>query len=253
MSYGWSGNLGFRMPKNWAFDQFTEYVAGSTGIDIDQDASSGRDLGVANFAKVATASNKQALQDLWPDAEYSFGKEYPLLNTPWIKASVELSDSYTKPNGSSVIAIKNGQIDGMDMGEFLNSLGVHTDPVTDLIMDKANELSFVSRIEVGQVAFKSSVTTAGSYIYEVAFTVFETKTGPLEQALTITFKLEINLPKMPTWYKIAEKVNPVPMEILAFAVVLIAIGYIIEYLGAGALAEAIEKLIVQFLPRMVVA
>lgn len=58
---------------------------------------------------------------------------------------------------------------------------------------------------------------------------------------------------MPTWYKIAEEVSPVPIEVLVFAVVLIAIGYIIEYLGAGALAEAIEKLIVQFLPRMVVA
>lgn len=263
MSYGWSGNLGFRMPKNWAFDQFTEYVAGSTGIDIDQDASSGRDLGVANFAKVATASNKQALQDLWPDAEYSFGKEYPLLNTPWIKASVELSDSYTKPNGSSAIVVKNGQIDGVDMDKLLDSLGVHTKPINDLILGKANELSFVSGIEAGQVAVKNYVTTNGNYAYEVSFIAFETKTGPLEQALTITLKFEFNLIKMDGWDSIAEKVSSVSMEILAFAAAIIALGVIIAELPAEAatvvgasvvaVVNAIEETIIQLLPSMAVA
>lgn len=33
MLYGWSGNLGFKMPKNWAFDQFVEYPIGGTPID----------------------------------------------------------------------------------------------------------------------------------------------------------------------------------------------------------------------------
>lgn len=28
MSYGWSGNLGFKMPQNWAFDQLVEYPIG---------------------------------------------------------------------------------------------------------------------------------------------------------------------------------------------------------------------------------
>lgn len=47
MSYGWSGNLGFKMPKNWAFDQFVEYTA--AGVDIDQVASSGKDQGSTKF------------------------------------------------------------------------------------------------------------------------------------------------------------------------------------------------------------
>lgn len=46
MSYGWSGNLGFKMPDNWSFDQFVEYPI--YGIDIDQGASSGRDKGVSH-------------------------------------------------------------------------------------------------------------------------------------------------------------------------------------------------------------
>ncbi|WP_445621894.1 glycoside hydrolase domain-containing protein [Lacticaseibacillus paracasei] len=47
MSYGGSGNLGFKMPKNWAFDQFVEYSA--AGVDIDQVASSEKDQGSGTF------------------------------------------------------------------------------------------------------------------------------------------------------------------------------------------------------------
>jgi len=45
MSTGYSGNLGFKMPGLWAFDQFTEYNL-SANLGIDQVAASGRDMGV---------------------------------------------------------------------------------------------------------------------------------------------------------------------------------------------------------------
>lgn len=49
MSTGWSGNLGFRMPTNWAFDQIREFTfTGSTdgSFALDNDVVSGRDAGV---------------------------------------------------------------------------------------------------------------------------------------------------------------------------------------------------------------
>ena len=46
MSLWMGGNLGFKMPDNWSFDQFVEYPI--YGIDIDQGASSGRDKGVSH-------------------------------------------------------------------------------------------------------------------------------------------------------------------------------------------------------------
>ena len=48
MSTGFSGNLGFSLPDNWAFDQFTTITVGSGEgqIEIDKDAMSGRDLGL---------------------------------------------------------------------------------------------------------------------------------------------------------------------------------------------------------------
>ncbi|MBR1377366.1 MAG: DUF1906 domain-containing protein, partial [Bacilli bacterium] len=48
MSTGFSGNLGFPIPDNWAFDQFATVTIGSGNgrIEIDKDAMSGRDLGL---------------------------------------------------------------------------------------------------------------------------------------------------------------------------------------------------------------
>jgi len=59
MSTGFSGNLGFSIPENWSFDQFTTITIGSgTGqIEIDKDGLSGRDNGIGanalnSFSKV---------------------------------------------------------------------------------------------------------------------------------------------------------------------------------------------------------
>lgn len=51
MSTGYSGNLGFPLPKDWAFDQIATITVGSgTGfIEIDKDVASGRDTGQTLF------------------------------------------------------------------------------------------------------------------------------------------------------------------------------------------------------------
>lgn len=51
MSTGYSGNLGYKLPSNWAFDQFytTQLGSGSGYIEIDKDAYSGRDAGVSQI------------------------------------------------------------------------------------------------------------------------------------------------------------------------------------------------------------
>lgn len=51
MSTGYSGNLGFSIPENWAFDQFTTVTIGSGNgrIEIDKDGFSGRDFGIGEL------------------------------------------------------------------------------------------------------------------------------------------------------------------------------------------------------------
>ncbi|WP_441246991.1 glycoside hydrolase domain-containing protein [Kitasatospora sp. McL0602] len=55
MSSGFSGNLGYPMPTNWAFDQIATVAVGSgTGaIEIDRNVASGRDLGQGDFDPVS--------------------------------------------------------------------------------------------------------------------------------------------------------------------------------------------------------
>lgn len=54
MSTGFSGNLGFGMPDNWAFDQFATITIGSGDgrIEIDKDGYSGRDPAVSKLNPV---------------------------------------------------------------------------------------------------------------------------------------------------------------------------------------------------------
>lgn len=56
MSTGFSGNLGFTIPDNWAFDQFTTVTVGSGAgeIEIDKDGYSGRDTGVTFITEEKT-------------------------------------------------------------------------------------------------------------------------------------------------------------------------------------------------------
>lgn len=51
MSTGFSGNLGFSMPDNWAFDQFKTTTIGSGAgyLEIDKDGFSGKDHGVSRL------------------------------------------------------------------------------------------------------------------------------------------------------------------------------------------------------------
>ncbi|AJG92629.1 peptidoglycan-binding protein [Bacillus anthracis] len=53
MSTGFSGNLGFPLPKNWAFDQISTIKVGSGSglIEVDNNIKSGRDNGVKEVGK----------------------------------------------------------------------------------------------------------------------------------------------------------------------------------------------------------
>lgn len=53
MSTGYSGNLGFPLPKNWAFDQIKNLTISSAQgpIEIDNDIASGRDSGLSSVTR----------------------------------------------------------------------------------------------------------------------------------------------------------------------------------------------------------
>ncbi|MCR5608939.1 MAG: DUF1906 domain-containing protein [Lachnospiraceae bacterium] len=63
MSTGYSGNMGYRMPKNWAFDQINEFTtgSGSGALGIDKLVVSGRDAGVSKINKNVAKVDEQTV------------------------------------------------------------------------------------------------------------------------------------------------------------------------------------------------
>lgn len=60
MSSGFSCNLGYKIPSNWAFDQFSEQSFSSTpSFAIDKDAYSGRDCGFSRFEKIPPKTEEE--------------------------------------------------------------------------------------------------------------------------------------------------------------------------------------------------
>ncbi|MEG3628523.1 glycoside hydrolase domain-containing protein [Streptomyces poriticola] len=69
MSSGFSGNLGYPMPENWAFDQIVTKVVGSGDgrIEIDNNIASGRDTGQGDFYPAPTQKLDIGFDlGLWP-------------------------------------------------------------------------------------------------------------------------------------------------------------------------------------------
>ena len=62
ISSGYSGNMGFNMPKNWAFDQFATVNVG--GIQIDKNGFSGRDTGVGTLKENVTVDTTKVFKDV---------------------------------------------------------------------------------------------------------------------------------------------------------------------------------------------
>lgn len=86
MSTGFSGNLGFSMPDNWAFDQFytTSIGSGSGYLEIDKDGFSGHDYGVSKL------DEPKHMAEL-PDITLGIGSvelEGPIINVLGVETSV---------------------------------------------------------------------------------------------------------------------------------------------------------------------
>ncbi len=79
MSSGYSGNLGYLMPANWAFDQFYTTTLGSGDglIEIDKDSYSGRNTGVDNIIITTDEEIEEAVVAKFSDFISALNAPYP--------------------------------------------------------------------------------------------------------------------------------------------------------------------------------
>lgn len=114
MSTGFSGNLGFPIPKNWAFDQFTttKISSGSNSIEIDKDGFSGRYQGISQeYSIVENNTFDGSLLD--------FGNTVRILtNFGDSPIPVYQNKTYVEPETGAVVP--NRRVDGPIIG-YINS------------------------------------------------------------------------------------------------------------------------------------
>lgn len=209
MSYGWSGNLGFRMPTNWAFDQFTEFTGASTGIDVDQDAASGRDNGVATFTAGSAGTSDSAekqfaktwekLKQQMPFAlvanlDVSWESKTYTVNTPLadMELTVKVDDKYEPDDAKNTItySINNGTVTlehEDDLKKALNEINVSLG--NDQLTLQANGIA--SSIKNGNITCQQTVTADGfGFIYTIGSSFEEDHDGAKsETSYTITLKV----------------------------------------------------------------
>lgn len=112
MSTGFSGNLGFSLPDDWAFDQFATVSLGSGDglIEIDKNAFSGHDHGVSKLntpvTKVTVSPATAAIKE---------GEKLSLTATVSPENAVEKGVMWSTSN-PSVAVVTNGVVTGKKAG-----------------------------------------------------------------------------------------------------------------------------------------
>ncbi|MDA3801612.1 DUF1906 domain-containing protein [Lactobacillus delbrueckii] len=189
MSYGWSGNLGFRMPTNWAFDQFTEYPIGST--DIDQVAASGKDAGVNKFVPqlYGTISYREVAADvlkgLGKSVSVEFNKKLELVNIPSLKISVELVNSLSVADESPAITISNGKLDSISFANWLQTSGHIKGNGVDAVVNEANRVISSASITNSNVAIEASINNSGESELKFTCHILKAEGKQLDNELSV--------------------------------------------------------------------
>ncbi|GGP07881.1 glycoside hydrolase domain-containing protein [Oceanobacillus neutriphilus] len=268
MSTGFSGNLGFPMPGNWAFSQFVEVnigVGGDIVLGIDKNDYSGLDQGVAavnppdnprdtelyealHAAFVRMGQNMPGLQHFAPElfvTSFDMSKSYELFRISGIfTGSVEFSSSLELPSEGEKVATISISPEGIS-GSLESILGESYGKLSDRIFDYENMIDDMSAsISAGAIQFSIKGSGANA---ELRITCFN-EDIPLESGgnvslgVTMVFKTETNLNASWNEFSTPEAQSAAALLGILFIVGLIAL-YGVPAFAAAATVTAIIALI----------
>ncbi|AKP68187.1 glycoside hydrolase domain-containing protein [Companilactobacillus ginsenosidimutans] len=230
MSTGYSGNLGFRMPDKWSFDQFIEYSIGD--LPIDQVASSGRDDGVRKFQHISIPTNN-AVKELLGDIKFSWEKKIHLADYGWLSMEFLATKQINLNSGNhGVISIKNGKISLSALSSWFSGHYGTSESFGKLVFDQIDKVKFISKIKNGALEISSTLKSNFEYAVELTFTVFELMKGPIDDAFSLTLQATIKPKEIPGLLEeVVQELNdsflgkygtPVAGGLVVVAVVIIA-------------------------------
>lgn len=212
MSTGFSGNLGFPLPDNWAFDQISTITLGSGdgAIEIDNNIKSGRDNGISEVVETGEDYDeyliKSALTKVGAGIELFQGvagkieldgEERVLLDTNLLK--VTFSASYEISQGtedSNVIFV----VDKHPNGSILATLSEAEDLSNEMKINSEGIINTLSsNIENGLIRTSFSISTSGEIEYTYDVTVVDIDLPfSTNASASIQYKVTIKNTNFPT-------------------------------------------------------
>ena len=143
MSTGYSGNLGYPLPSNWAFDQIKEYT-NPAGVPIDKDVTSGRYMGF-NYVEATTLSYERPAipspSSSNKDMSEVIGKIYDLEN---------LYSSYFSLNHPDIAL--DGKTAAKGVLSYLRSYGYNDTKWLGTLLDPVDE-TFMSLVRADETLY----------------------------------------------------------------------------------------------------
>jgi peptidoglycan hydrolase-like protein with peptidoglycan-binding domain len=237
MSTGFSGNLGFPMPKNWSFSQFYETSIGEDSgyLEIDKNDSSGRDNGASHFEQLSPPDPydriiKDALSNVGNDIPIFSelagkivldGEERELLDTNLLKVTYSSSKEVTQGDENdtaNIIYVIDGQ--PADNPFYASVLGriQGVEGVSNEVQVGSKGMVNTLASNIGNGRIKTSISAEFGqivYTYEVVVTDIEL---PFTTSVAASIILKVYLkthnfpPGSPVPVAVTEKVNEVSTE-----------------------------------------
>jgi peptidoglycan hydrolase-like protein with peptidoglycan-binding domain len=188
MSSGWSGNLGFKMPSSWCFDQYNE----DTNLNIDLDGYSGRDSGLSSYTE-PKISPEDALPELVPYLDAKLEAEILIAQNEYLKLTFKASSTFSAEGSSHFITLKGDGVEASLKG-LLTGLGMSTGDA-DTTINQMGTLNLLTKVKDGRLTFSFSVNSTGTTVVTLSVTVWETDKGKLNSNLVLAYKLTLDTQK----------------------------------------------------------
>ena len=228
MSTGFSGNLGYPIPNNWAFDQFYEKdFSSSPSFPIDKDAYSGRDKGASKFDKVPYKTVEQLkiendtkklslarsqfvygvlrpfgyLEDV-VNLGYTYGRRVTLSKTSTAVADIEISmvvsDSVNEESNSEFslnISMDNSKQLSAEFENQLTSVLANYDfdflGGRNIVKSKLESVAFA--VKRGNIKFQDNFSANGKMSFSIIVTSDDLLPDNDELNETVSVELTIEL------------------------------------------------------------
>ena len=256
MSTGFSGNLGYPLPKDWAFDQIsTITLHGAAEIEIDNNIASGRNVGVGGVTPIVDIlkiANNNSFAKLLGLEFSSPDGEIVLIDTGCMKISLGLSMSSALGDGNTTIKFKEGKFDGIGLQTAIKNIqeGLSKNGSIELSNTIAKLSTMELAIKVSSKGDNLKIDIQNTFNAEISKEPAEKIS--LSETLSIEFRIDPKKVKEEVSSAVDSVIDLVKEHPAIGVITVIAIIAAIVFLGADLSVGAIISGIIEGLTSIVV-